>query len=398
MNSIDLKLTLRSLKRHKFYTVLSILGITLTFIFISIVLMFVRQTAGNVAPEIYKDRTIMLDNSIPFQNGGSGDINSKTVQYYKQLREPDVIAFYNWQSPFIFNGSSVFWTPSGFVNSEFFDIFHFKYIAGRAFNKNEEEHKIPVLIMAKEYADRFFKRKNVLGDKIEIQGTEFTIIGIFEKPNYQAMFGNNDLYIPRTFNKYIPQGDDSHTVFIKAKEKKDILSVSTEINRLHQQLYQQGILKSAPVNKEWSAMSESVTQSFFISISIAILLLLLIPAFNILSLNTGKIMDQIQEISIKRAYGAARQNIMKGIFLENSILTFLGAVLGLLLTFPFLNALNFLFNSFDAIGISLSMSLDIYVVIGIFILIMIFSLLSCFVPARKVIYSNIIVELKGGKQ
>jgi len=360
--------------------------------------MFVRQTTGNTAPEVYKDRTIMLNDYIPFQDGGGSNIGANKAEYYKQLKEPETIALFNWQSPFIFNGNTVIWTPSGYVDSEFFDIFHFKYISGRPFNKNDEENKAPVLIMAKEYADRFFRRKNVLGEKIEIQGTEFTIIGVFEKPNYQARFGNNDLYIPRGFNKYIPQGYDGHSVFIKAKDKKEVIAVSNEINRLHQQLYQQGILDSAPVNKEWSAMSEHVAQSFYISISVAILLLLLIPAFNILSLNTGKIMDQIQETSIKRAYGASRQYILKNIFMENTILTFTGAIIGLLLTYPFLHALNAFINSFDVVGISLSMNMDIYVIIGIFILIMIFSLLSCFIPARKVTHSNIIIELKGGKK
>lgn len=398
MNLIDLKLTLRSLQRYKFYTILSIMGIALTFIFISIVLMYIRQITGNVAPEIYKDRTIALDDYIPFHNGGSSNINAKMAEYYKQLKEPETVSLYNWQSPFIFNGNSVLWTPSGYVDSEFFNIFHFKYISGRPFNKNEEENKTPVLIMAKEYAQRFFRREDVLGEKIEIQGTEFTIIGVFEKPNYQARFGNNDLYIPRTFNKYLPQGYDGHSIFIKARNKSDIIKVSDEINRLHQQLHHQRMLNHSTMDREWSAMSESVSQSFLISITVALFLLLLIPAFNILSLNTGKIMDQIQETSIKRAYGATRRNILKNIFMENTILTFTGAILGLLLTFPFLYALNLFINSFDVAGISLAMNIDIYVIIGLFILIMAFSLLSCFIPARKVTHSNIIAELKGGTQ
>lgn len=394
MNLINIKIALRSLFRHKFYTILSISGIAFTFIFISVIVMYFRQTTGNYPPTVFNDRTIMIS-YIPLQNGESVSVDLDQIGYYKQLKEPEYIAYLNWQSPFIFNGHKVIWTPAGFVNSDFFNIFHFKYKAGRPFTKEEEENKTAVLTMSKEYATLFFGKEDVLDEKIEIQGTIFTVIGIFEKPNMEMAFAQNNLYIPHTLNKYIPQGDTNHRIFLKAKEPKLVKAMSDEVNRLHQQLFQQST-EILPVDKDWKAMRDSISDSFFISISVAILLLLLIPAFNILSLNSGKIMDQIQEISIKRVYGATKIKVLENILLENTILTIMGAVIGIIFTYPMLHMINTFINSFDEATISLSMEIDVYMIVSIFILTLIFSLLSCFVPAYKVINCHIMEELKGG--
>ena len=395
VSRIYLKIALHSLLKNKFYTVLNLSGTALTFIFISVVAIYFRQTTGNYPPEVYKDRTIQVSD-ILLENGKSVSVDSSLVSYYSRLKEPEYIAFFNWQSPFIFNGYKVIWTPAGYVNSDFFNIFHFRYFAGRPFNKNDEEKNDPVLVMSKEYAAAFFGKPDVLGNKIEIQGNTYSIIGIYEKPNIQMRFSDNDLYIPRAFNTYMPQGDTSHDVYLKAKDKGHVNTMSDELNRLHRQFFQQGTINSSPVIKKWNTMKEDVSQKFYISLSLALLFLLLIPAFNILSLNTGKIIDQMQETAIKRAYGATQLTILRDIFLENTLLALTGSFIGLLLTYPVLSAINSFINKYSDTKASLTAHIDLPVVAAILLLTLIFSLLSCYIPAHKVISSNITEELKGG--
>ena len=395
MYRIYLKIALHSLLKNKFHTVLNLSGTALTFIFISVVAIYFRQTTGNYPPEVYKDRTVKVSN-ILLENGKSVGIDSSLVSYYNRLKEPEYIAFLNWQSPFIFNGYKVIWTPTGYVNSDFFNIFRFNYLAGRAFDKNEEEKNDPVLVMSKEYAAAFFGKTGVVGNKIEIQGNTYSIIGIYEKPNIRMRFSDIELYMPRAFNTYMPQGDTSHDVYLKAKDKGNVNAMSDELNRLHRQFFQQGTISSPPVTKKWNTMKENVNQGFYISASLALLFLLLIPALNILSLNTGKIMDQMQETAIKRAYGATKLTILRDIFAENTLLALTGSLIGLLLTHPVLSAINYFINKYSDAKASLAAHIDLPVVAAILLFTLIFSLLSCYFPAHKVINSNITEELKGG--
>lgn len=397
MNFINLKIIFRSLQKNKFYTILCITGIAFTFIFISMILMFIRTQHGNIVPEVNKDKTISI-NKILLENGNSITVDSAIVKYYTQLRTPEYIAHLNIQSPDVYNGKMMIWSPIGYTNSDIFKIFEFKFLAGRPFTDEEVENKTPVLVATKEYAESFFGKTDVLGENIEIQGTIFNIIGIIEGPSNISTLGQYKLYIPYTFNKYMPH-PGRQTIFLTAKDIESVPTMSDEINRLHQQLFAQGSIDSKPVNTDWKSMKDSVGNFLFISMSVIIIILLLIPAFNIISLNTGKILDQMVELSLKRVYGASRRTIFYEIFKENTIVTIIGAFLGLSLTPVLLHAISIYISSIGVRNMKLvyTMSIDIYVIAAIFLLILIFSLISCFVPALKVMNSAITEELKGGK-
>jgi ABC-type antimicrobial peptide transport system permease subunit len=348
---------------------------------------------GNISPDINKDRTISFS-SFRLENGEDVWLDSTLVKNYLSLKEPEYIAYLNSQSPAVFHNERVIQYAIGYVNADFFNIFKFEYIAGRAFNIDEEN--TPVVIMTDEYAKKYFGKTDVAGSKFELQGNIFTVIGVIKKA-YQFSAAKYGLYIPYKFDRFIPQRDTDHTVFLKAKDKRSTRAVSDELNRMNRQLFQRGILKSPPVIKEWEAMNVISHTSVFVSLGAIIALLLLIPAFNILSLNSGRIMDQAEELSIKKAYGASRLNIIKELIAENLISTSIGALLGLVLTIPFIHVLLLFINRFSSQPLSLILRIDIYVVVAVIVITLFFGILSSFIPVWAISKKKIIDGLKGGK-
>lgn len=393
MNIINLKIIFRSLLKNKFYSTLSILGVALTFIFLTIVFIAIRQITGNIYPDINKDKTISFS-SFRLENGNDVWVDSVLVKNYMGLKVPEHIAYLNSQSPTVFHNERVVQDAIGYVNADFFNIFELEYIAGKGFNVDEEN--TPVVIMTDGYAKKYFGKTDVIGSKYELQGYTFTVIGVI-KQAYLFSAAKYSLYIPYKFDKFIPQRDIDHTVFLKAKDKESIKAVSDELNKMNQQLFQQGILKSPPIVKEWEAMNVISQTPILVSLGIIITLLLLIPIFNILSLNSGRIMDQVEELSIKKAYGASRLNIIKELITENLISTSIGALLGLVLTIPFIHMLLLLINKFSSQPLLFIFKMDIYVVIVVIGVTLIFSVLSSFIPAWAISKKKIIDGLKGGK-
>lgn len=393
MNIIKLKIIFHSLLNNKFYSSLSILGVTLTFIFLTVVFITIRQMTGNISPDINKDKTISFS-SFRLENGDDVSIDSTLAKTYLRLKTPEHIAYLNSQSPTIFHNERSIQEAIGYVNADFFNIFRFEYIAGKAFTVDEES--TPVVIMTDEYAKRYFGKTNVIGSKYELQGYTFTVVGVVKKA-YMFSTARYGLYIPYKFDKFIPQRDTDHIVFLKAKDKESIKIVSDELNRMNQQLFQQGILKSPPITKEWEAMNVISHTPVLVSLGVIIALLLLIPAFNILSLNSGRIIDQTEEISIKKAYGASRLNILKELIIENLISTSIGAIMGLILTIPFTKALLLIINNFSSQPLFLIFRIDIYVVMIVIGTTLIFSILSSFIPAWTISNTKIINGLKGGR-
>jgi ABC-type antimicrobial peptide transport system permease subunit len=393
MNLINLKIIFRSLLKNKFYSTLSILGVALTFIFLTVVFITIRQITGNITPDVNKDKTICYS-KFQLENGDILWIDSSLVKTYLGLKTPEYIAYLNTQSPAVFHNERVIQHGIGYVNADFFNIFKFDYIAGKAFDASQEN--TPVVIMTDEYAKNYFGQTDVIGRKYELQGNTFTVTGVVKKP-YQFSAAEYALYIPYRFDKFIPQRNTSHIIFLKAKDAESAGAISDELNRMNQQLYQQGILKSPPIVKEWKTADNMEETPVLVSLGAIIALLLLIPAFNILSLNSGRIMDQAGEFSIKKAYGASRFSIFREVITENMTSTSIGALLGLILTIPFIKGMLSLVSKFSSEPISLVFGIDFYVIAIVIVATFIFSILSCFIPAWVVSGKKITDGLKGGK-
>lgn len=393
MKIINLKIIFRSLLKNKFYSTLSILGVALTFMFLTVVFIAIRQMTGNISPDMNKDKTIGFS-SFRLENGDDVWIDSALVKNYMRLKVPEHIAYLNSQSPTVFHNERVVQGSIGYVNAGFFKIFEFEYISGKGFDVEEEN--TPVVVMTEDYAKKYFGRTDVTGSKFELQGEVFTVIGIVKKA-YQFSAAKYELYIPYRFDRFIPQRDTNHTVFLKAKDKESVKSMADELNRMNQQLYQHGMLKHRPISTEWKAMNVIDKTPVLASLGAIIALLLLIPVFNILSLNSGRITDQTEELSIKKAYGASRLNILRELIAENLISTSIGALCGLILTIPFIHGLLLLVNEFSSQPLSLIFRMDIYVVLMVIAVTFIFSILSSFIPAWTISRNKIITGLKGGK-
>ncbi|MDR1092307.1 MAG: ABC transporter permease [Prevotella sp.] len=358
MNLINIKIIFRSLLKNKFYSILSILGIALTFIFLTVVFIAIRQMTGNIPPDVNKDKTISFS-AFRMENGDDKWVDSSLVKNYLNLKEPEYIAYLNSQAPAVFHNERIVQEAIGYVNADFFNIFKFEYIAGKAFDADSEN--TPVVVMTDGYAQQYFGKTDVVGSKYELQGYTFTVIAVVKKA-YQFSAANYGLYIPYKFDRFIPQRDTGHTIFLKVKDQKSVKAASDELNRMNRQLFQQGILKSPPVIKEWDAMNVIDQTPVLASLGAVIILLLLIPAFNILSLNSGRITDQTEELSIKKAYGASRLKIFRELITENIVNTSIGSLLGLALTMPFIYAMISLVNNFSSQPLSMVFRIDIYVV------------------------------------
>lgn len=379
--------------KNKFYSLLSILGVALTFIFLTVIFIAIRQITGNIAPDVNKDKTISFS-SIQLENGDKQRVDSVLVKSYLQLKEPEYIAYLNGQVPTVFHNERAIRGSVGYVNADYFNIFQFEYLHGKAFGKQEEER--PLVVMIKDYALKYYGKTDVIGEEYKLQGTVYTVIGVVENP-YQFSAANYELYIPYKFDKFIPQRDMSHVIYLKAKDKDAVESVSDELNRMNQHLFQQGIIPSAPMPEDRQAMSVIVHTPILVSLGVIIALLLLIPAFNILSLNTGRIVDQSEELSIKKTYGASNLNIFRELITENTISTAIGALLGLILTPLFLYGISFMINKLGGDSFLFILRIDIQVVIIVIFATVVFSVLSSFVPAWVVSRRRIIDGLKGGK-
>src|SRR4029078_13345432 len=115
----------------------------------------------------------------------------------------------------------------------------------------------------------------------------------------------------------------------------------------------------------------------FISVTILfVLLFMLLPTLNLVNINISRIMERSSEIGVRKAFGASSRTLVYQFIVENIILTFFGAVLGIGLSLIFLQVIN----GSDLIA-NLHLTINFTVLLYSLIACLVFGLLSGVYPA-----------------
>jgi len=120
-----------------------------------------------------------------------------------------------------------------------------------------------------------------------------------------------------------------------------------------------------------------------------LVLFLLLPTINLVSINITRIMERSSEIAVRKAFGASSSTLVYQFLVENLILTTLGGIIGLLLSAI---AIYFI-NSADLIS-NMRLSLNPLVIAYSFLACLFFGLISGVYPAWRMSRLNVVHALK----
>eukprot|EP01137_Pigoraptor_chileana_P018384 Opistho-2@77768 len=127
----------------------------------------------------------------------------------------------------------------------------------------------------------------------------------------------------------------------------------------------------------------------YIAIFFIVLMLMGLPAINLVNLNVSRIMERASEIGIRKAFGAPSSSLAWQFIIENIFITMIGGSFALILTLIIISIFN------DS-GLILHADLSInFSVFGVSLLVcLIFGLLSGVVPAIRMSKMKVIDALK----
>ena len=75
-------------------------------------------------------------------------------------------------------------------------------------------------------------------------------------------------------------------------------------------------------------------------LAIATTVFMLLPAVNLMNLNTSRILERASEIGVRKAFGASSRVLVGQFVVENVVLTLVGAALGFVIAAWLLSAIN----------------------------------------------------------
>ena len=408
---------LKIIQQNKFFTFLNLFGVSITIMIILIAAIKIESTIRPGGPEKNNDRMLFIKNEVLVAENemSMGGLNFALVEdYLAKMKSPEAIAFSS-QTPWSFfgeNGVEEFDIRN--VNAGWWQVFDFEFVEGRGFNLEEVEQAAPLIVIDEKVRNRFFQEKKTIGELLEIAGKSYKICGVVKEVPSNCMEAHANVFIPYTLqegqSRNLMQPGDYSMIFLAGdNSNKDEIRVEAEAIRLRVlPLLDEGFVlylggPDSPLSyylTGWTRPDEYSRNTHELLILLAkFLLILFLPALNLVSIQLIRIHERSEEIGVRKAFGATRMGLIKQILYENTLLTFLGAILGLvfaiILVYGFETTLkNTLFS--DA-GNNVIIQLNFGLFFVSLIVSLVLSLLSGMIPALKMSRVEAIDVLKGGE-
>jgi putative ABC transport system permease protein len=290
------------------------------------------------------------------------------------------------------------------ADAEYWDIMDFKVLSGRVPSHEDVARGRFVATINESTAKKLYPGAAAVGQKLQAGGQQFEVIGVVE----DAMHINAlaDIWVPVTTfpsTDYREQFHGEFAVLLMGKSPADLPAIQREVAEVAKTIQfddpqfsvaylwadsKLDLVARGLLNNEQRA--DSGANRLLAGVAVLMLLFMLLPALNLVNLNTGRILERSSEIGVRKAFGATSAQLVWQLVLENVLLCLAGGAIGLLCA---QGALWWL-QSLDLIPyLKVSINLAVF---GYGLLItLVFGLLSGIIPAWKMSRLDPVSALKG---
>ncbi len=387
------KLAIKVLGRRKFFTFISLFGISFTLMVLMIATAFFESELGNNPPlskkdqmvfapvltlsREYQDTSIIIDTSYidnvvhydtsyNYQPAGRSMSRSNPSYFFLNTYLSD-IPFVEDKSFYQKNVSYDLFVKGKKLNfaavlcdASFWNIYDFKFINGKPFGESQVQNQEQVAVISRKASlDYFGKVDGVIGEEIIIDGKHYQVIGQVESGNASMSQVNSEVYLPVS---HVPAKDLKGPGYMGGFEGVFLAANSANAKKAKNEINQKEKRIPMPsdnenefneINIEAMNFAERYASSIVPSeepednlkilfgiVSFFAILFFLLPTLNLINLNVSRIMERSSEIGVRKAFGANSQNILFQFVFENIILTLIGGLLGFALALIVIYIIN----------------------------------------------------------
>lgn len=354
------KIAIAVLKRRKFFTFISLFGISFTLTILIVLTAFLDHLISPQYPDTKRSRSLYINTALRSHSKNFYFSNGPLSYYFlnkyvSSLKTPEKVAI-----------SSIFSTTNTYVNNkkleidmkytnaEFWDVQEFQFLEGRPYTAQEITNGDRVAVISEKTKQDYFGDQSAVGKYIETDNVQYRVTGVVKNVPITILFSYGNLYLPYTLSKIDRSNtrfDGSYTAIILARSKADLPKIQEEFQQVIARIPLQG-MEFDKFNCYADSYLASFTRTllgkdessgvnkFILSISIFALFFMLLPTLNLININISRIMERSSEIGVRKAFGASSRTLVYQFIVENIILTLIGGILGIVLSAVIIAILN----------------------------------------------------------
>lgn len=363
-------LALKSVWAHKIRALLTTLGVI-----IGVSSVILLMSLGNSARTEAANQIRSIGSNLIFVSvfDRQGNLPNDWISLIKEQADIDAYSpLISSSATYQIEGQNIEVSISG-VNEKFAYINSLDMSLGRFLNEYDVAYNTPVVVLGSKIPDLLLPNQSIIGSTIMIKGIPFEVIGVAQERGTNFS-GDNDMmvYIPIDYASTMSGFSSfSRTFYIAANSEKNI---DFTLNRVL--VYLSTVF---PSDSNYRAFSQ--TQILGVLETILGLLTSLLAGIASISLVVGGIgimnimlvtvRERTKEIGIRKALGARQSQILAQFLIEAILITTLGGILGLGVSYIGTLIISWItdFNvilGFDSVILSLTFSIVIGVIFGLY--------------------------------
>jgi putative ABC transport system permease protein len=394
--------------RRKLFTAINLLCIVLTLVVLLVITALLETAFYPKGVEGKSDRFLQI---LEMKQASLGHTHTSPLGYkliatylrpMKSLERVAAVTLPRTVS--IYQGDRISELEMRRADANYWKILDFKLLAGRLPTADDEQQGRMIAVVNQSSARKLFPDAAAVGQKIGIGGQVFEVIGVVEDALHLNAFA--DIWAPITTfpsSDYRQQLSGEFVALLLADSPARLPQIRREVAQIAQRVVPNQPGRS--VVRFWADSkldlfarhivgdddhADSGAGTMLALIATAMLLFMLLPALNLVNLNTGRILERRSEIGVRKAFGATSAQLVWQLLVENVLLCLAGGLIGLACTAGILHWLEGS-GLIPYLKVSLNMAVFGY---GMLIA-LVFGVLSGVIPAWKMSRLDPVHALKG---
>ena len=364
------------MREEKLFSSIYILGTALAIAFTMVMAVVYYIKLAPIYPEPNRARTVYFEGiRIEADNGGMGHTPFSAQAYEDWFQKspnieycsPTLLAAGTGMTlgrchTFVVRGKDDYVDAiRNEVSADFFKIYVYDFVSGRPFTRKEEEGKEAVCVISDVLAERVFgKGVDAVGKMVALAGSwNLRVVGVIRSGSQLTPDSYADVIAPYTlfglqmnvryqglYSIVATVSDDAHLQALK-QELDDIAARTQQAHP--EQLPQFGFggaktkcvltrgVETHPMHvlrtENRGDMFKMVTAWQLVKHYAGILFVLLfVPALNLCAIVAGRMERRSAEMAVRKTFGARRSTLLNQVIVENLVLTTIGGLIGLVLS------------------------------------------------------------------
>jgi putative ABC transport system permease protein len=268
-------------------------------------------------------------------------------KYLKPMQGIERVAALTWpESVSVYQGDRISELQMRHVDADYWKVLDFPLLAGRLPNVDDDIAGRQVAVLNRSSARRLFAGPpaTAIGRKIDVGGRPYQIVGVVEDAMHLSAFA--DIWAPiasMASSDYRNNLTGSFLALILARQAADLPRIRRDVERIAA-----GVVTDDPAKwktvRFWADSKLDVLARLTVGgddrpdsgagkllalIGAGMLLFMLLPALNLVNLNTGRILERRVEIGVRKAFGATSAELAGQLVVENILLCLVGGLLAL---------------------------------------------------------------------